>query len=269
MSVWEFSGSVRDIDALRAAYDCRDCVFCGTELVPVFTAPPSLSENSGYKGVPAYNRMSIYGCQICGWWVVKETDEINYFDGNVKRSKIKISAGAGSLRELDPADLSIHLQEVRDYLCAKYEGRFSLNPRKFEEVVADVFSDFGYTVTVTAFSADDGVDVILNDVEDATIGVQVKRYRNKIKVEQIRSLAGALVLGGHTKGIFVTTSSFQRGAARTTQLFKLRGVPIELVDAQSFYDALKIAQLQHIDRDWKNVDYGYWFIGEEDYNFWT
>jgi hypothetical protein len=61
-------------------------------------------------------------------------------------------------------------------------------------------------------------------------------------VEAIRALAGALLLGGYTKGIFVTTSHFQSGADRTVALASARGVPIELVDAQRFYDALGIVQ---------------------------
>jgi restriction endonuclease Mrr len=70
----------------------------------------------------------------------------------------------------------------------------------------------------------------------------VKRYKNLISVDQIRSFAGALLINGMTRGMFVTTSSFQSGAERTSALAGMRGIAVELVDAQRFYDALGIAQ---------------------------
>jgi restriction system protein len=53
----------------------------------------------------------------------------------------------------------------------------------FEETVASVFRSLGYDATVTAYSGDGGIDVILHKGEER-IGVQVKRYRNSISVEQ-------------------------------------------------------------------------------------
>jgi len=78
--------------------------------------------------------------------------------------------------------------------------------------------------------------------DDRTIGVQVKRTKHNISVEQIRAFTGALVLGGYTKGIFVTTSSFASGVRRTAELAKFRATPIELMDSKRFYDALKLVQ---------------------------
>lgn len=86
---------------------------------------------------------------------------------------------------------------------------FEAHPKLFEDVVCSVFRDFGWNARVTACSGDDGIDVVLDGESDSTVGVQVKRYKKekKIEAEQIRSLAGALLVNGHTKGIFVTTSS--------------------------------------------------------------
>ena len=74
------------------------------------------------------------------------------------------------------------------------------------------------------------------------MGVQVKRYRNAISAEQIRSLAGALFVGGYTKGMFVTTSRFQPGGNEVSALACARGMAIELLDAPRFFEELKIAQ---------------------------
>ena len=137
--------------------------------------------------------------------------------------------------------MSTPISEIRSYLAARYESRFTLHPRLLEETVASVFGNLGYISVATAYSGDDGIDVILRKA-DETIGVQVKRYKDNIEVEQIRSLAGALVLNGFTLGMFVTTSAFQRGAPATAAKLETRGYRIELFDAQRFYDALQIAQ---------------------------
>lgn len=157
------------------------------------------------------------------------------------RDRYYTRAGTAILKRLDLADIQIPVEDVRQYLTVKYADRFKVHPRKFEEVVGSVFQDHGFDVQVTAYSGDDGLDVILTkDAE--TIGVQVKRYKDRIGVEQIRSLTGALVLNGLTKGVYLTTSSFQRGAERTCERLKHRGYAIELIDGERFLNALGIAQ---------------------------
>lgn len=146
------------------------------------------------------------------------------------------------LHNLDLNDVSIPLEEVKNFLIAKYEGRHDLHPRLFKETVASVFRDLGYQARVTAYSGDGGIDVVLDGPDNTEIGVQVKRYKDSVSVEQIRAFTGALLLGGYTKGIFVTTSRFQSGASKTANLAMVRGIPIELIDANRLYDALRLSQ---------------------------
>jgi restriction system protein len=80
-------------------------------------------------------------------------------------------------------------------------------------------------------------------VNDERIGVQVKRTKNSIKVEQIRSFVGALILGGFVKGIFVTTSSYQSGVAALVEQVAQKYIPIELIDENVFFEALSVAQI--------------------------
>lgn len=181
---------------------------------------------------------SIYCCPLCGWWKKTQSDQ-----GGIKGIAInQLLAACGSLRELDLTDQTLPLEQIRSYLIAKYDERFHIDPWKFEEVVGSVYRDLGYRVRVTARSGDGGIDVILDGDDNVVIGVQVKRYKNKICIEQIASLAGALLAKGITRGIFVTTSSFQSGVPAFAEALSLRGHPIELVDAKRFYDALKITQ---------------------------
>lgn len=152
-----------------------------------------------------------------------------------------VRGAAASLMEFDLQDISVPLEEVERILIARYEKRHEINPALFEHVVADVFRGKGYRSVVTARTADGGVDVILSD-DQRQIGVQVKRWKNAIKAEQIRALAGALVLRGLTRGVFVTTSRFQPGAESTAEQYRLRGYAIELFDSHRFLEALRLSQ---------------------------
>jgi restriction system protein len=175
-------------------------------------------------------------CPACGWWKYGLGTSVG------GRRPVSYQIKMGSLRRLDLSDITIPLAEARKYLMARFESRYDIHPRLFEDVVGSVFADHGYKARVTAYSGDGGIDVIL-DAGGSTVGVQVKRYKEKIGVDQIRELTGALVIGGHTRGIFVTTSEFQAGAAATASASGARGYPIELINARRFYEALKIAQL--------------------------
>jgi restriction system protein len=189
-------------------------------------------------------------CLCCGWWSVYRVHQ-----GDLPRSREaeSYSGSIGCLKELDLKDLSIPLSEIREYLAAKNDVIYSVDPKVLENVVASIFSDFGYCVRITGQrvpgkAGDDGIDVVL-DSSDGTVGVQVRRFKKsrRIEADAIRSLAGALVLGGHTKGVFVTTSTFRRGAVSTARRFKALGMPVELVDAAQFFKSLGIAQLKRND----------------------
>ncbi len=169
------------------------------------------------------------------------------------RKRKVIGAAAGCLKRLDLTDLSTPIKDVQTYLTAKYSDRFSMAWQLFEDTVGSVFAGLGYKARVTARSDDGGIDVILDGPDDRTIGVQVKRYRNSIKAAQIRELAGALVLNGLTEGVFVTTSSFQQGAEEAAKLAAARGIPVRLLDAKRFYEALKIAQSQSNHRSFQEI----------------
>lgn len=103
---------------------------------------------------------------------------------------------------------------------------------------------WGVEARATAYSGDRGIDVILEGCDGTTIGIQVKRYKQerRIEAEQIRSLAGALMQGGHTRGIFVATSNYRSGANQAAGDLTAIGLPIELINAEGFLKMLGIAQ---------------------------
>lgn len=241
MTIWDYKGFSWDWG--KAASICSVCLFCRSSLKRL---PARYREFEDFEVsvAPAI-------CLNCGWWTVAVTeqdleptahtlDHEDIFDDGSSRWTFDQGA-AGILRELDLTDIKQPLNDVRDYLTLRYEKRFELHPRVFEKTVASIFRDRGFNTRVTSYSGDGGIDVIL-ERSGETIGVQVKRYKNAISAEQIRALAGALFIGGYTKGVFVTTSRFQPGGNEVTTLAQARGMAIELLDAPRFLEELKIAQ---------------------------
>lgn len=248
MSIWTYSDRSADVDRTKTLHSVHACPYCRTTIEQlrddVFRPDPrGTCYDVAAPGRPepdlkVTQRYRVGACPVCGWWRISD---LNYSESPWDSSLITFGAIA-SLRALDLRDVSIALDEIRDYLAASYSSRFNLSPRVFEKTVADVFRNLGYRARVTGVARDGGVDVILDGPEGSTIGVQVKRWRNKVGVAQIRELAGVLLLRGHARGYFVTTSSFTRGAKDEAKSSTNKGCRIELIDAGKFYDALCIVQ---------------------------
>jgi restriction system protein len=102
-----------------------------------------------------------------------------------------------------------------------------LSPAFFERLVVDLIVAMGYggsrrsVAQALGKSGDEGIDGVVN--EDPlgldVVYIQAKRYApdNIIGRDRIQQFAGALVGQGASKGVFVTTSSFSRGAAEYAQ----------------------------------------------------
>jgi restriction system protein len=249
MSIWEYLDAVKDPDALRCAAEVRVCPFCSSRLVTLIV-PDYIAgmEPPVSKQADVDYTYSASGCEVCGWWRIVRDSDYGYLHGIFH----DVDASAGSLKSFDVSDITAPVQEVRNYLAARYEARYEVHPRVFEETVASVFKGLGYGARVTGYSSDGGIDIILDSPTSGIVGVQVKRYRNAIKVESIRSLAGALILNDCTAGVFVTTSEFQSGCEKAAKLFAIRGIPIQLLNASKFYDALRLVErtCRSGERDW-------------------
>lgn len=246
MSIWVYQDRVRNTRPIIEAISLAECLFCKTRMTELLSVYKRFKQDR--RSLYSYVSGEIKACSTCGWWTAHKDERIrNRRDGTrycgyMQRAGSSLYGEMAVLRQLKLADISTPLEQIRSFLCAKYERRNELHPRLFEETVASVFRDFGYRTSVTAYTGDGGIDVILRGPREEEIGVQVKRHRKAITIEQIRAFTGALLLGGYTRGIFVSTSRFQSGANRVVGLAALRGIKIELLDAERFYDSLKIAQ---------------------------
>ena len=237
MAIWIYKH--QDKNPFESIVRSKECIFCMTEMQNIYSATQQWNDFS----------KSVLVCPVCGWWTTwEQSSNLLRVDD---RKAFNLYGASAILKQMDLMNLEQPIDEVKQFLAAKYKDRYLIHPRLFEEVVADVFGNIGYKSTVTAYHNDGGIDVILQDGKKSEIGVQVKRYKNSIQVSQIREFAGALVENGMTKGIFVTTSKFQRGAFNSVENFYKTGLRIELIDSKRFYDALKLS-LRDKYRDYEN-----------------
>jgi restriction system protein len=94
---------------------------------------------------------------------------------------------------------------------------FSLSPRQYEHLVAELLSDMGYDVELTPATRDGGKDILAylkTNCNTFLCLVEAKRYRSdrKIGIEIVRTLYGTLCDSKANSGMIVTTSSFSKDA---------------------------------------------------------
>ena len=102
--------------------------------------------------------------------------------------------------------------QVKNELLEKLK---SIDPYYFEKVILILLKKMGYGDFIeTTKSGDGGIDGIINEDKLGLdkIYIQAKRYNgNKVHEKDIRNFIGAMS-GDTNKGVFVTTSEFDKGA---------------------------------------------------------
>ncbi|MFW5871931.1 MAG: restriction endonuclease [bacterium] len=139
-----------------------------------------------------------------------------------------------------------------------------IDPYYFEKVILILLKRMGYGDFVeTSKSNDGGIDGIINEDKLGLdkIYIQAKRYgENKVREKDIRNFIGAMS-GDTSKGVFVTTSDFDKGAIQKAHdahhvIILING--IKLVDLMHQYDVgIQIKETYQI----KEID-GDFFDGE-------
>ena len=129
-------------------------------------------------------------------------------------------------------DLETVNSELAKYLARHPEKLYDLSPRKFEELIAELFKDMGYNVELGPGTKDGGVDV--RAISKSAVGtaltlVQCKKNRpsNPVGVEIVNRLYGIVERERATQGLVVTTSFFTKGAKAERDKLQFR---LELAD---------------------------------------
>lgn len=111
--------------------------------------------------------------------------------------------------------------EVKNELASRVamepESLRRISPRAFEELIAEIFSGFGYIVELTAPSRDGGKDIVAIRTDHGIVSkllIECKRYvpPNKVDVGLVRQLYTVKQLEHASKALLVTTSYFTRPA---------------------------------------------------------
>ncbi len=111
--------------------------------------------------------------------------------------------------------------ELLQKLAAKPDLLYELSDRKFEQIVAEIMSRFGYDVTLTPSTRDGGKDIYAakkNDLGSFLYVVECKKYapNRPVGVGVLRQLYGVVEQERATAGLVVTTSSFTQPAQSFT-----------------------------------------------------
>ncbi|KAA0141023.1 restriction endonuclease [Gimesia chilikensis] len=107
--------------------------------------------------------------------------------------------------------------ELIQFLSKHPDKLHDLDPRRFEELVAELFRKQGFQITLTPQTRDGGKDIYAlkhDQFGKSLYLIECKRYakHNKVGVETLRSLYGVATVENATKGIIATTSSFTKDA---------------------------------------------------------
>ena len=94
---------------------------------------------------------------------------------------------------------------------------YTMSPREFELLVAELLHRQGYSIEVTPPSKDGGIDIYAaqsSEISNFLFLVECKRYarHNPVQVDVVRSLYGNVAKKQATAGLVVTSSTFTRGA---------------------------------------------------------
>ena len=111
--------------------------------------------------------------------------------------------------------------EVNDDLIKKIAREpdllFQISPRKFEEIIADVFFKRGFEIELTKSTRDGGRDIIAfydhMNIKTKYL-IECKRYAktNKVSIGIVQRLFGVKMAEAANKAILATTSTFTRDA---------------------------------------------------------
>jgi len=111
-----------------------------------------------------------------------------------------------------------------------------LSGSQFEDEVAHLFSQLGYTATVTPRGGDEGIDIVLRKGGQRSI-VQCKRYSKRASPAIARDLYGTLHATGAKEAFLVCTGGFTSG----TRTF-CRDKPICLLDLDDILELAKAGE---------------------------
>jgi HJR/Mrr/RecB family endonuclease len=247
--VWR-SSALFDPDNVPKLYrpyvEYSHCPFCNTRYRKTYYSPWGYRYREKpllhplYDGLAPQNviqHLSKYSCTLCGF--VLENEVLGTTIGK------HASVGFLVLAKLDINDSRLGLDELGTHLSRRFSDAFALSPRRFEELVADIYRNLGYHSRLTQQTRDGGYDIVL--LERATnrqVIVECKRYKEgrRVGVAAVREVLGVQLDLGVPHAKIVTTSEFTQPAIKMSEKLKQRqcGYELDLVDAARLVETLRV-----------------------------
>jgi len=176
-------------------------------------------------------KRGIYQISNTGREQLKKPEKLNTYiatkvDKREPTKKTKKNAAEEPLTDRTPQeDLYASSAKIRNSVYEEIiDVILSKSPREFEKLVVILLQRMGYggevkaAAEVTQYSNDKGIDGIIKEdiLGLGRIYIQAKRYarENSIGREEIQKFVGALAVAQSNKGVFITTSSYSKGAVQ-------------------------------------------------------
>jgi restriction endonuclease Mrr len=211
------------------------CPFCGCKYeVALGEVPelPSFTHWRQYEDVMSE-------CVQCGFWHYTHVEHTPH-TGEQTIHK------AALLQKFDINSSELGLAELAAHLRRRFTDIYRLHPRRFEELVEDVFRNLGYQTRLTQQSRDGGFDIVLLESNSTgeKILVECKRYAaNKtVSVSVVRQLVGVQLIEGVRRAKLVTSSRFTQPAKEISNIIESgnSGFSLELIDGDQLLRNLEV-----------------------------
>jgi restriction system protein len=193
-----------------------------------------------------------------------------------KNESEEIELISGALNELTPQEnLYNSFQGIKKSIYLEIiDTILSKTPREFEKLVVNLMQKLGYggqiknSGLVTQATNDKGIDGIIKEdiLGFGRIYIQAKRYNreNLIGREDIQKFVGALAVENSDKGVFITTSDFNKGAyeyvenlSSNNKIVLINGNKLSeyIYDFNLGMQTEKIIEIKQLDSDfWDNLE---------------
>ena len=132
-------------------------------------------------------------------------------------------------------NLADSAQDIIQVVQTKPSSLYDMKPREFEEFIARIFSEHGFSVELTQKTRDGGKDIIAirSDLGiKSKFIIECKRYapHRSVGVDLVRSLYGVQMELGANKSILATTSKFTPDAKKFASTKSTTQWAMDLVD---------------------------------------
>ena len=176
-------------------------------------------------------------CPLCGWAYRRWQDYINEIPNYHASERI--------LKSFEISSDRIALAELGTHLKKNFSDIYSISPYKFENLVADIFKNLGYSVEMTKKSHDGGVDIYILAGGEKKIGIiECKRYKpeRKVDITLVSKLLGTQLALDMKKAYLVTTSYYTAPAIKRSKSEAIvrHGFELSLLDASDILNYLKL-----------------------------